>query len=44
MNKDIQEDDIGATDFSGSFWIIFTGMMFVIVCIILIGIIISSLV
>lgn len=44
MNKDIQEDNIGATDFSGSFWIILSAIMFVIACMTLIGVIIIKII
>lgn len=41
---DCDEDDIGATDFSGSFWIIFTGILFVIACMALIGVIVIKMI
>lgn len=44
MNKEIQEDDIGATDFSGAFWIIFSGILFVMACITLIGVIVIKMI
>lgn len=44
MNKDIQEDDIGATDFSGSFWIILSAIMFVVACMTLIGVIVIKMI
>lgn len=44
MNKEIQEDDIGSTDFSGSFWIIVSAMLFVIACMTLIGVIVIKMI
>lgn len=38
------EDDIGATDFSGSFWIILSAILFVIACMTLLVVIICKLV